>query len=385
MSRIKILYIDKEGGQGGSSKSLYNLISSLNLKKIEPIVFCKLKGSTYLKLKEKGIKCQIIPSICSIVPLPKKNLRNWFVHGPKLFFINDLLKKIIDVKPDILHLNYEGLIPIHYFLLKKNFKVKTVLHFRSSIASPNFIYKIYANHINKNIDHLIFITENEWNIAKKGGILLNKVPNSIMYNTANISKIKKNYNKPASKYLRVIFLGILDKNKGAKRLIELAYVLKTWNIKLKIDVYGRTVQYREWFILKKNSLEEFRKKVKNKNLEKIITFFGYTNEPEEKLANSDILIRPSVLNDPWGRDTIEALSNGIPVITHGQYDKFVKNNFTGILLPKWNVYDYARSIKNINRKELNAWSQNALDLAIKNFNTRKYSKKITNIYLSLLN
>ena len=94
MKKITILYIDIEGGFGGSSKSLFTMVSSINLDKYAPIVFCKKRGPIYEKLINKGIKCYIEPSINSIIPLRKNNIKNWLAHAPKFLFIKKLVKRI---------------------------------------------------------------------------------------------------------------------------------------------------------------------------------------------------------------------------------------------------------------------------------------------------
>ena len=55
MKKLKILYIDIEGGYGGSSRSLFNMVSNLNNKLFEPVVICKKKGPTTEKLTKMNI------------------------------------------------------------------------------------------------------------------------------------------------------------------------------------------------------------------------------------------------------------------------------------------------------------------------------------------
>ena len=108
MKKKKILFIDIEGGFGGSSRSLLNIILNLNKKLFLPIVLCKKKGPTTVKLKELNIKYFIEPKIFSVIPLKKNNFKNLLINLYKFFFINNLINKIINIKPDLLHLNYEG-------------------------------------------------------------------------------------------------------------------------------------------------------------------------------------------------------------------------------------------------------------------------------------
>lgn len=387
MQRLKVLYIDIEGGFGGSSRSLLNMVADLDRKLFEPIVICKKNGPTFVKLQSLGIQTFIDCKIFSIIPLKKNNLKNWLIHGYKLFLMKSVLNKIINIKPDILHLNYEGLIPLHYFLSKRNLKIKTILHFRSSVAKANFIYKIYAKHINKHINHLIFITENQYEEAKKSGVLVDNISNTILYNASNIlgrSKIKE-AKKGSFKKLKIIYMGSLDISRGVLRLIELAKEFKRLKLPITLSLYGQSSFIRRYFCFKVNLKTYLSYKIKRLLLQDVIKIHNFTSKPEEELLKADLLIHPSKNNDPWGRNIIEAMSLGLPVITHGKYDKFIKNNSTGILLKEWSLSNYVESIKFIssNKNLLNKWSTNSLSFAEKNFNKKKYSTKIKNIYLTL--
>jgi len=55
-------------------------------------------------------------------------------------------------------------------------------------------------------------------------------------------------------------------------------------------------------------------------------FFNY-------LIDIDIMVRPALSADPWGRDIIEAMALGKPVIATGNSEFFIKNNENGFLVP----------------------------------------------------
>ena len=59
MKKLKILYIDIEGGFGGSSRSLLNMILGLNKDIFEPVVICKKNGPTHKKLNSLGFKLEL--------------------------------------------------------------------------------------------------------------------------------------------------------------------------------------------------------------------------------------------------------------------------------------------------------------------------------------
>ena len=71
-------------------------------------------------------------------------------------------------------------------------------------------------------------------------------------------------------------------------------------------------------------------------------FLGQLKNPDELLKYINVLLKPTRLNNPWGRDILEALSIGKPVISIGSYKKFVETDKTGLLLPNYNAYKISR-------------------------------------------
>ncbi len=156
-----------------------------------------------------------------------------------------LINKIIDINLDILSVNYEGLVPLHYFLIKNKFQKPTILHFRSSVVRNNFLYRIYARHINKYINYLIFITENQLKEAKKAGVLLKK-NHSVLYN-ASYQSIDYTEKKFLEKNLNILYLGNIDKSRGVDRLLEIAEICKKEKLNIRIDIYGQQVFKKKFF------------------------------------------------------------------------------------------------------------------------------------------
>jgi glycosyltransferase involved in cell wall biosynthesis len=64
-------------------------------------------------------------------------------------------------------------------------------------------------------------------------------------------------------------------------------------------------------------------------------FLGHVPEPESVLAACDLLAKPTRENNPWGRDILEGLAYGLPVITVGRYREFVETGVTGYLFDEF--------------------------------------------------
>src|SRR3546814_16059692 len=71
-------------------------------------------------------------------------------------------------------------------------------------------------------------------------------------------------------------------------------------------------------------------------------FLGHVTEPERVLAGCHALIKPTRENNPWGRDIVEAMAHGRPVISVGPWAKFVETGATGILPPIFDAPALAR-------------------------------------------
>jgi len=115
-------------------------------------------------------------------------------------------------------------------------------------------------------------------------------------------------------------------------------------------------------------------------LQRIVQIIDYTENPEKYISSADILVRPSLSSDPWGRDIIEAMSLSTAIIATGKYDKFVKNNFNGFLV-KANKPDLiSKALANILPYKIKDFSRNSKNLASRLFNPDEYLVKMLEIY-----
>ena len=77
----------------------------------------------------------------------------------------------------------------------------------------------------------------------------------------------------------------------------------------------------------------------------MFVFPGHVGEPERVLVAGHMMVRPSRNNDPWGRETLEALAAGKPVISTGTYDRFVEDGVTGRLFAEYETAAFASAIE----------------------------------------
>ena len=73
----KVLHLDIEGGWGGSSKSLYNLVKVSYKNSYKPFVIHGQKGPATEWYKKLQIKTKHFPEIVSYAPREKRGLFSW--------------------------------------------------------------------------------------------------------------------------------------------------------------------------------------------------------------------------------------------------------------------------------------------------------------------
>ena len=78
---VNLLHIDIEGGFGGSSISLFNLVKLLDKKKFKCHTIVKLKV-LFIKSISQKILMFSLPNIYSFIPKPKgvNNIKLFYIH-----------------------------------------------------------------------------------------------------------------------------------------------------------------------------------------------------------------------------------------------------------------------------------------------------------------
>ena len=99
------------------------------------------------------------------------------------------------------------------------------------------------------------------------------------------------------------------------------------------------------------------------------------------MRTMDLILRTDTSGCPWGRDIIEAMSNGLPVIACGTSEVFIKSGINGFLYNKQDIDEMASYIfKIVENPLLRAkMSKESLFFAQEHFSPQKNSDKIYEI------
>jgi len=351
---MRVLCLDIEGGHGGSSRSLYEILRHIDQDRAAPEVVCRRSGVIETRYAELGIPCRVEPKLpkCTSVPRVSRNLylfgrrelSAWTNRG-----VARALARDINQRFDIVHFNHESFFQLAAWL-RRRVGAAQVMHLRGISENTPF-GRWQARKIARSVDQMIFITENEReNFARLGGHREGRV----IYNVA--AKVTHATPDPRVKHdgkLIMASLSNYDFGRGVDRLLEVAAALRdrgsdtvrfvvAGDIKLSkklpgdLGVIGRAGGTLEDVAAQRGLGDRF-------------VFLGHVAEPERVLAAADVLARPTRRSDPWGRDVLESLAAGHPVFTVGTWQGFVTHRETGFIQPEFDAAEWADELEALNK------------------------------------
>lgn len=305
--------------------------------------------------------------------------------------INNTIERI---KPDIIHVNnIYGISPIIWTIAKK-MKIPIVhtirdyylmcprinMMKRNQICFKQNIFCIFFNSINKLLSESVsivtapsqytldkFLSQSFFKKAKS-----QKIFNAIDFDLQEVNRIYKKKMMKNDEVITFVFMGTLSEYKGILLLLEEFSKINNPDIKLLIAGRGPLI----------DRVKEFS------NNDNRIIYRGFLSESQINLMleESDVLIAPSIWNEPFGRVVIDGYKNVMPVIVSnaGGLPEIVKDNKTGKIINPKNKNDLKRAIEYfINRDNI----RNMLTNCIKELNNYSIDFQIDSfakIYKSLI-
>ena len=356
---LRVLCLDIEGGYGGSSRSLYESIRCLPVGAAAVEVWCRRAGPIQERYEAINVPCRVMPTMPHISSLPRLS-RNLYVFGRfalswrKSADFRSALEEAVRRDFDVIHFNHEGLFLLARWLRRKvGSSCVLVMHIRTHLPSTIFSrwqYRIIWQTVNSSI----YITEMEMeNVAMLSG---RRTDGQVIYNiVAPPQAVEPDKAIAGFTEFKIASVSNYAWLRGNDRLVDIAVELKkrgltkfrfivAGNMKLSGSLPGMLGEIAQ----AGGTLLDYaeRRGVGNQ-----FHFVGSVPEPGAIFSACDVLMRPSRNNDPWGREILEAMSFGLPVITAGEYDKFVENGVTGFLHPQFDVSAFADDLVALSERQ----------------------------------
>lgn len=339
-----ILYLDVEGGWGGSSRSLYYLVEALDRRVFEPVVILRKPGPVEARYGALGVTCRVMPALPSFRPADRKNIVAFVLFLWRLRKMRAVIRAIApliaahDVR--LIHVNHESLAVLGALLARK-LGLPWVGHVRT-LLTPGWFARRVHRLMARRASHVIFITEpNRAHFRALSGASFDPAKTSVIYNIIPVGDSAPAplpvFLSPPARF-RVLSLTNFSPARGVDRIVDVAAVLKArGDARFAFYLCGQPAQTSVLTGRAAPYYDSIVARVKALGLEDTVFFPGHITEPERALSACDALIKLTRQANPWGRDIIEALAAGVPVLTLGLFQGFVENGVNGFIDKSFNA------------------------------------------------
>lgn len=382
---------------GGAEISVQKLAEGLVLQGNEVHIICTgeseeavINNVNVHRIKEKNVY-QIIDVLSNKIEIKGiiKKMIYYRLEFYNIFNKSILFNTLKTINPDVVHVNnIYGISNVIWGVIEK-LKIPYIFTARDysllcgiDNTEGNLKVKTKSEIVKKLTNNINIITAPSLctlNIFKKFNYFKNSkfitVYNAIDF---NITIIKEVLNKKKAellkdkKKIKFVYLGRLESNKGIEILLNSFSEITNDNLELLIAGDGSL----------KNLVIEFQNKGKR------IRYLGFLSESQVNnlLGNSDVLIIPSIWEEPFGRVVLDAYKNCMPVIGSdiGGIPEIVKNDFSGKLIEPGNKNNLIETINYFSKPENILKMIDNCVIQLNEFSIEKQIQRFLDIYKDII-
>lgn len=321
----------------------------MDRNRVVPEVWCRRAGPIQALYAQAGIPTDVTPEMPSFSSL-RRSSRSAYLFGRLLLRwpggrgFRDRILAAAEAA-DVVHLNHEALFILGRWL-KRHSRTPLTMHIRTNLYDTAFSRWQNAT-IARTVEHLVYITENERETLER--LAGTRPAGTVIYNIAGEpASATVHRTIPGDDRFKLASLSNFAFERGTDRLADIARVLDRMGRRdVLIVAAGRMEMPRSspdamGRVARRGG--DFAAYVEGAGLGRHFLFLGHVSEPEQVLAGADALIKPTRDANPWGRDIIEALAAGVPVVTLGRYERFVEDGVTGVLQQDFDAESMATAI-----------------------------------------
>jgi glycosyltransferase involved in cell wall biosynthesis len=145
---------------------------------------------------------------------------------------------------------------------------------------------------------------------------------------------------PSVDRLRICFAGLLQPYKGAQILLQALALLKRMGIPFKAELAGEATD--------PTFLAELKRTARDGGFAEAVHFPGFLGKDglAALYARSNVMVFPSVFEEPFGKSQIEAMAAGVAVVSSGTGGsrEIVRDNENGLIFKSGDPEDLARQL-----------------------------------------
>lgn len=325
-----LIFLDLEGGWGGSSRSLFHMVESLDRTKWRPFVVLRKEGPAADAYRQIKVDYVVCPEMASFRPAERKNLVSFLFYLWALRRLPAVLETLRRLQAAgtcrALHVNHESL-AVTGALAARALALPWSCHIRTELKPGFFARRVYGL-VRRSARRIIFITEPvRDHFEAVTGTRINPVKGVVIY---NICSPPADQSAPAAMQddaaLRVVSLSNFSPNRGLDRIVDIAEILHRRGVRtIRFYLFGRPAHSRigggasPYY-------QSIVERVAEARLQDMVLFPGHIAQPDGALRAADALIKLTRESNPWGRDIMEALFAGLAVVSLGQFNRFVNES-----------------------------------------------------------
>lgn len=377
---INILYLHAGAELYGADIILYNIVKNLDKSKFTLYVILPNDGPLVEKIRSAGVYCEVVgyPILRRKYFNPKGIVYYTLEYTSKC---KEIIRKLDDVKIDIIHNNTAAVLEGIY--LKKKMNAKLIVHCHEIIKKPKFMNTFYAKVFSKCADLTICVSnavkdnlETVANFNGKINVCYNGIDNTIFNPNYDTKDIRNELNIPQDS-LVVGMLGRVNAWKGQGDFLQAIE-----QIGYKENIYyvliGGVFAGEEW------RMDELKEKVEKSPMHENIRLVDFRPDSYRLHNMLDVFVLPSTSPDPLPTVVLEAMASGNPVIgyRHGGVCEMCVDGKTGLLANVCEPIDLASKIdKLIDDKALrDNMGAAALERQHKEFSQEAQMRNLCDIY-----
>lgn len=388
---IKVLYIHHGSGAGGAANSLLYLLKNLDPEKYEAVVACNFESP---KAREYFSKFGYDPIDLPLAPIAHTS-KSWKLYTPRGLakFIQWLVLKqpaarralrqvLIQVKPDLVHLNGVSLLPLADTV--KKLGVPVVQHIRESVNEGQF--GIRRNWLSKQAEqktaHIIYICEDgrrRFRVATENfSVIYDPVPFD-KFTSGGQSDYRKTLAIPDGHPV-IFFPGgsMLDIKGIIPFLLALTQVRSSHpNILTIIPGIDTKAHPRDQF---RRHMEDI---ISENRLEEAIFRVPFSDNVEQYYLASDIVVAPFVMPH-FSRAVMEAGAMARPIVGSriGGIEEVLEDGKVGLLVSPNDATDLANKLCFLieNRDKAEAMGQVGYQVAREKFDAVHHAQAVMQVY-----
>jgi glycosyltransferase involved in cell wall biosynthesis len=289
------------------------------------------------------------------------------------------------LRPDVLHINnggYPGGETCRVAALAARREgVGAIVHFVHSTADP----PAYPTRVERELDRRIAEATDLWvTAADRAGAALHErrhIPldriETVHYGIDMPSTVVVTNGGSSRERPIASVVASFDPGKGHAVLVDALDVLKGQGIRLTTQFIGVGPE--------RASVE---RRVAESGLQEDVRFLGWRNDVDQLLADSDLLVLPSIAYECLPYSILEAMGHGLPVVATdlAGVPEEVIDGVTGRVVPPADANALAQAIRDVSAtpERARAMGQKGKERLAANFSTERMVARMTDIYTRLV-